>query len=222
MYLDEDQDQTRAIIKQQAREAGSERFAIEEARDRLRRIHQNAQRLLRPDIHVIIPFAEKLTFPCKDRRARRDFSKLLNLIRVIAFLHQYQRDIHEQGERRFIEATSADYALAYELACTTFAETLDALDRRDRRLLEVILDNVKEQAGADAMKSVQFDRADVSRWTRKHRNHLVATLNRLEEADYLTRVAGGMGKRILYELNEANVMEDARTGFEGLTQPEEV
>lgn len=222
LYLDEDQDQTRAIIRQQAREAGADGFSIEEARDRLRRIHRNAQRLLRPDLHVIVPFAEKLTFPSKDRRARRDFPKLLNLIRVIAFLHQYQRDLHERGDRRFIEATSADYALAYELACPTFAETLDDLDRRDRRILEVILANVKEGAGQGALKSVQFDRADASRWTGKHRNHLVAPLNRLEEADYLNRVAGGLGKRILYEVVEASVAEHDGTGFEGLTQPEEI
>lgn len=222
LYLDEDQDQTRTIIKQQAREAGRERFTIEARRDRIRRIHQNAQRLLRSDLHVIIPFAEKLTFPSKDRRARRDFSKLLNLIRVITFLHQYQREIQEQGDRRFIEATQADYTLAYELACPTFKETLDTLDRRDRKVLEIIFKNVKEAAGPDRVTSVQFDRAKVSQWTGRHRNHLVATLNRLEDAEYLSRVEGGTGKRIVYQVNEATIAEDTQTGFEGLTLPEEI
>jgi hypothetical protein len=59
-----------------------------------------------------------------DFEARRDFPKLLNLVRVIAFLHQYQRDLRERGDRRCIEATPADYALAYALARPTFAETL--------------------------------------------------------------------------------------------------
>ncbi len=222
LYLDEDQEQTKAIIQQQAREAGSKRFAIEKDRNRIRRIHQNAQRLLQSDVHVIIPFAEKLTFPSKDRRARRDFPKLLNLIRVITFLHQYQRDIHEQGDRRFIEATSDDYALAHALAAPTFAETLDTLDRRDRLLLKAIFDKVKDMAGSDTLKSVQFDRANVSQWTGKHRNHLVAPLNRLEDGEYLRRVDGSMGRGIVYVVNESNIAEDERTGFEGLTKPEEI
>ena len=71
------------------------------------------------------------------------------------------------------------------------------------------------------MTSVRFDRADVSRWTGKHRNHLVATLDRLEDAEYLNRVEGGMGKRTVYQVNEANIAEDAGAGFEGLTQPKE-
>ncbi len=222
LYLDEEQDQTKAIIRQQAREAGTERFAIEETRDRLRRIHRNAQRLLRSDVDVIIPFAEKLTFPSKDRRARRDFPKLLNLIRVIAFLHQYQRDIRQHGDRQFIEATSADYALAYELARPTFKETLDTLDRRDRLLLDTIVKKVRENAGQDPLKSVEFDRAEVSKWTGRHRNHLVGPLNRLEEGEYLTRVEGGIGKRILYRVNEANIEDDELVGFEGLAEPDEI
>ncbi len=222
LYLNEEEGQTRAIIRQQAREAGPERFKIESERERIRRVHRNAQRLLQSDLHVIIPYAERLTFPSKDRRARRDFPKLLNLIRVIAFLHQYQREIREDGGRRFIEAVPTDYALAYALAVPTFEQTLDPLDHRDRKLLDTILSQVTAQASRDGVDlgAVQFDRGDVSRWTGRHRNHLVSPLNRLEDGDYLERVQGSIGRKIIYTINQQVVAADE--GFGGLLSPEEL
>lgn len=221
-YLDEEEAQTLAIHRQQAREAGPERFQIEAERERVRRRHRNAQRLLEPGITVIIPFADQLTFPTKDRRARGDFPKLLALIRVIAFLHQFQREVKERDGRRYIEATPTDYALAHALACPTFEETLDVLDRRDRRLLDTILRNITQKVGPEGPGGVRFDRADVSGWTGTHRNHLVNPLNRLEEAEYLIRVEGGIGKKIIYMVNMPTVEADAGGHFGGVTPPEDL
>ena len=62
--------------------------------------HQNAQRLLKP-LAVVNPYAPKLTFPAHTLRARRDHKKYLGLIRSMAFLHQYQREVktHQEGEK---------------------------------------------------------------------------------------------------------------------------
>ena len=62
-------------------------------KERIIRLHQNAQRLLETGLKVVIPFAEHLEFPSKILRTRRDNMRYLSLIEVIAFLHQHQREI---------------------------------------------------------------------------------------------------------------------------------
>ncbi|MBL0379324.1 MAG: hypothetical protein JKP90_06565 [Desulfofustis sp. PB-SRB1] len=50
------------------------------------------QRMLMP-LAVVNPYAEYLNYPSHSLRARRDHKKYLGLIRAVAFLHQYQREI---------------------------------------------------------------------------------------------------------------------------------
>ena len=69
------------------------------------KVHQNAQRLLRP-LKVVNPYAEQLTFRSDQTRTRRDHMKYLTLIQSIALLHQYQREIktvkHNDIEVEFV------------------------------------------------------------------------------------------------------------------------
>ena len=75
--------------------SGSERteagLRLRQEADAICRRHWNAQRLLEP-LPVVIPFADKLTFPSAWMRTRRDHARFLNLIEVSAFLHQHQRE----------------------------------------------------------------------------------------------------------------------------------
>src|SRR3990172_6997699 len=83
------------------------------------RRHWNAQPLLHP-LPVVIPFADRLSFPSSWMRTRRDHARFLNLIEVSAFLHQHQR----QRSKGAIVASLADYAAAYALAAEVLRETL--------------------------------------------------------------------------------------------------
>ena len=81
--------------------------------------HQNAQRLLKP-LGVVNPYAPKLTFPANTLRARRDHKKYLGLIKAMAFLHQYQREVKtygtgERGNVPYIEVGLADMEKANRL-----------------------------------------------------------------------------------------------------------
>jgi DNA primase len=86
------------------------------------RRHWNAQRLLEP-LPVVIPYADRLTFPSAWMRTRRDHARFLNLIEVSAFLHQHQGE----GRSGAIVASLADYAVAYGLAGQLLKETLTDL-----------------------------------------------------------------------------------------------
>lgn len=67
--------------------------------------------MLQP-LAVVNPFADQLSFRDDQTRSRRDHVKYLTLIRSIALLHQFQREVRTHGDLRYIEVTPADIALA--------------------------------------------------------------------------------------------------------------
>ena len=109
------------------------------------RRHQNAQRLLRP-LAVVNPYAPKLTFPANSLRARRDHKKYLGVIKVMAFLHQYQREIKSLDGEPYIEVTLPDIERANRLCGEVLGQTLDELSAPGRALLAKVRAMVKEKA----------------------------------------------------------------------------
>ena len=61
---------------------------------------------------VIIPYAERIKIPTSQVRIRRDAPRLLDMIRVITWLHQHQRKRDTEGR---ILATEQDFHTAFEL-----------------------------------------------------------------------------------------------------------
>jgi len=119
-------------------------------------------RKLKP-MKVYIPYASELVkmFPKKLVRARRDFSKLVNIIRIIAWLHQYQRTIVKikvneitenviktvssteelkDPEEKYILASPVDLQYALELVSDVFHETFTGVVPRAKELFEKIKD----------------------------------------------------------------------------------
>lgn len=97
---------------------------------------QDAQRVLeRGD--VVIPFAERLEYPARATKDRRDNQKLLTLIKTHALLFQRQRERDDQGR---VVATVADYRVIFQLVRRTVSAELDGLSSRAallyRRLAE--------------------------------------------------------------------------------------
>ena len=105
LSVDEDREQTQAIHRMQREAQTLEGLLKREERRDIVRLHQNAQRLLRP-LFVANPFAEKLTFLDRLTRTRRDHAKYLTLIRAIALLHQHQRPTRTATRRGKRSSTS--------------------------------------------------------------------------------------------------------------------
>jgi DNA-binding transcriptional ArsR family regulator len=91
---------------------------------------QRAIQLLQ-EADVVVPYAEELVELAPWDRTRLDF--LLDIIRVIAWLHQYQRA--RDGEGRIV-ATPADLYMAIRIAWPTLAQTLVQLPDRLKKVLE--------------------------------------------------------------------------------------
>lgn len=204
LSVDEGREQTEAIHRQQRvrRTLGGMQAAGQRAA--LIRLHQNAQRLLRP-LAVINPFAEQLTFLSDTTRARRDHEKYLTLIDTIALLHQYQRPVKSStGDQAFlyVEVTATDIEKANALAHEALGRSLDELPPQTRRLLGAIARYVRGQMDQHkiTMSDVHFSRRDVRAVTGWGDTQLRVHLDRLVSLEYLLARRHGSGGRITYEL----------------------
>ena len=209
LAMDESAEQTRSIHERMSLLRTERGLALRQAADAICRRHWNAQRLLEP-LAVVIPYADKLSFPSIWLRTRRDYGRFLNLIEVSAFLHQHQR------ERRggAVVASTADYAVAYALAAEVLADTLSDLRKPLREALERVRELSTKGDGSVSRREIREALAvpdsTVRRW-----------LQDLVELEYLAQVeagAKGAGKTSRYRLV---ALETQRTPL-GLLRPEEL
>jgi hypothetical protein len=205
LTVDEERAQTRAIHRQQReRETLAGRLAQRD-RARLRKVHQDAQRLLRP-LLVVNPYARALTFRDDRTRTRRDHLKYLTLIRALALLHQYQRPLKtvvHQGERvEYVEVTLDDLAVANRLAHEVLGRSLDELAPQTRRLLTLLDTQVRTACARLAMArtAYRFTRREVRGWTGWSDFQVRTHLDRLVTLEYLLVHRGGRGQGFVYEL----------------------
>jgi DNA primase len=168
-------------------------------------LHQNAQRLLRP-LLVANPFAKELRFLDTQTRTRRDFPKYLTLIRTIALLHQYQREVKtvEHGGRvlEYIEVIREDITLANRLCHEVMGRTLDELPPQTRRLLGLVDELVTAGCEVHGMDRAdfRFSRREVRERTGWGNTQLKVHLGRLVEMEFLVVHRGKQGQGFVYEL----------------------
>lgn len=227
LTVDEGREQTRAIHALQRERETLEGLVARREAERIRRTHQNAQRLLRP-VHVVNPYARELTFVDGRTRARRDHMKYLTLIRTIALLHQFQRprkSIGEGAERiEYVEATLGDIALANELAHEVLGRSLDELPPQTRRLVGLIDDLVTAECRRLKMKRAdyRFTRKAVREFTGWSETQLRVHLGRLVELEYVLTHRGGRGQSFVYELLYERKGDGERPVLFGLADIEEL
>ena len=205
LSVDEGRTQTEAIHRLQRARRTLEGLFGRRERDHLVRLHQNAQRLLRP-LAVVNPYARELTFLSDKTRTRRDHEKYLTLIDAVALLHQHQRSVRTASWRgeaiEYVEATREDIALANRLAHEVLGRSLDELPPQTRRLLAelVKLVDARGRAQAIARPEVRFSRKDVRDATGWSDTQLRVHLARLTELEYLLVHRGSRGQSFVYEL----------------------
>jgi len=174
--------------------------------------HHNIQRLLKK-VNIINPFAFYINFPTKSLRTRRDHQRFLNLIEVITFLHQYQRPRKTINGVEYIESTTKDYNIAYDLYSDLIQHTLSDLNKPQKELLLQIKLLARDRE--------YFSRKDIRDYTGYPHYRVRDITKDLEELEYLLVESGSQGKRILYRLNENTGGEDNYI-LKSLTKPEEL
>jgi type IV secretory pathway VirB4 component len=170
------------------------------------------QRLLK-EIKVVNPYANLLEFPSEWLRTRRDHLRFLNLIEVITFLYQYQRERKQtEGGLEYIESSLADYKTAYLLAREVLGESFTELKKPQRELLGQI-ENLLD-------KKEETTRREIREHTGLPDHRLRDLLAELVSLEYLGIVEGKQGKSYHYKLAERGI--SGAKIFVGLTSPEDL
>jgi len=128
------------------------------------------------------------------------------LIRAIALLHQYQREVKHttvRGQKvSYIEVSRDDIALANAIATEVLGASLDELAPQTRKLLELIEEMVRE-----ICERRQVTRSEVTFTRRQIREHagwsltqVRLHLERLVEHELVFLYGGGRGQPFFYEL----------------------
>jgi DNA primase len=207
LSVDETRDQTFSILTVQRSSRTLDAIVSSERTARLRTLHQNAQRLLRP-LRVVNPYAPQLTFATNKTRLRRDHEKYLTLIDTIAFLHQHQRKLEvrmAKGESEpieYINVERSDIAVANGIAGEVLGRSLDELSPQTRHLLNQLHSFVNDQAKQLSVPrhSVRFTRRDVRDATGSGNSQTSIHLQRLVDLEYVLAHRGRNGQRYVYEL----------------------
>jgi hypothetical protein len=215
LTVNESREQTQAIHAMQRQQQTLEGLLQNEDRKQLIQLHRNAQRLLKP-LLVANPFAEQLTFIDDKTRTRRDHMKYLTLIRSIALLHQYQREIkavtHNGQALEYIEVTVSDIEIANKLAHEVLGRTLEELPPQTGKLLKQIKAMVETACREQAIEQAdyRFSRRNVREACGWGNTQLKVHLRRLEELEYLLIHRGGRGQSIVYELLYDGELDDQK------------
>ena len=213
LMMDETEEQTRRIHERQRILRTERGLELRRQSEAITRRHWNAQRLLEP-LPVVIPFADRLSFPSSWMRTRRDHARFLNLIEVSAFLHQHQRERSREGA---ILASLADYETAYALAGEVLKETLSDVKRPLREAYKRVSTLVDANGGTvsrrEIREALRVPDSTVRRW-----------LQDLVDFEYLALVQGegergSQGKAVRYRLLDREPQENE---LGGLLSPREL
>ncbi|MBI4864743.1 MAG: DNA primase, partial [Candidatus Riflebacteria bacterium] len=227
LSVNEEREQTRIIHKMQR-----ERQTLEgqlTGRDGLRivKLHQNAQRLLRP-LLVANPYAPRLTFRDDQTRMRRDHGKYLTLIRAVTLLHQYQRTVqvveHNGQKIEYIEVTHEDIRVANRLAHEVLGRSLDELPPQTRRLLQRLHGWVGQECERLSMSrsDFRFQRKDLRALTGCSEPRARVHLDKLVALEYVVVHRGTRGQSFVYELIYDGQGQEGQPFLMGLIDPDEL
>lgn len=211
LQMDETEEQTRRIHERQRLHRTGRGLELRKEGEAITRRHWNAQRLLEP-LPVVIPFADRLSFPSSWIRTRRDHARFLNLIGVSAFLHQHRRERTRQGA---VVASVADYETAYALAGEVLEETLCDVKKPLREALHRIRALAEESEDPLTRRQIreglEVPDSTARRW--------LADLVELEYLAVAEEGRQGAGKTTRYRLLERGPRRDLVLG---LLSPEQL
>jgi DNA primase len=173
IFIDESEEQTERIVRSKLKEASGRRLDQGE-RQRISQRWHDAIRLLEP-ADVVIPYTERIEMPRSPLRIRRDAGRLLDVVRVIAWLHQHQRERDAEGR---ILATEEDFNEALKLVSESLRRAWQTLTPSEEAVLRTIRE-LPEQLRSNGFKRRDLTVKEVSDRTVKE------VLKSLTETGYL-------------------------------------
>lgn len=191
--VDESQSQSEKVVEyQNQRHAGKVDGKKEEE---IRTDIRNVVRKLKP-MSIVNPFAGQIKLPFEGLILRRLNQQLNNFIEVVVLLHQYQRDIDDEGR---LVAILKDVTTAIDIMFDSIILKVDDLDSSVRQFFEELklyVEAEKKKAGDNV---VTFKERDIREQLKRSKAHTSRYLKVLHELEYLER-SGHPNKGFEYEL----------------------
>ena len=196
LYLDESAEQTKKILEAQRKSAAGIDQITEEEKSKLRRLYQNAQRLLEP-IEVRIPSDLGVNLPEKWLRVRRDHERFLSLIKAITVLNQHKIEKKPGG---YLEATIKDMDLAKELSIPVMGDVFDDMSKPIAVFYEALRNIIKEKAKGIELEDFEFSRRQARQWLGLPDHIIKRSMRALEDLEYVDVKKALRGSRYTYRL----------------------
>ena len=214
LSTDESEEQTKKILGFEARRG---KYARKENVEEEKDIIRNALKQLKP-VQVLVPYADFIDFPSNKVRARRDFPKLLTLIKISAYLHQYQRVRAVLNGQEYVIATFADYHIAYTLAKKVLRSTILGLAEGVLRVYDVC-----KKLGEEKITSrVVTENCDYSQSTvQKYLNQLVSArllLRDESQKEYTYKLIKDSGLSLNQAIDERFGEEEFKDWLNSMTE----
>jgi len=206
LSLDESTEQTARVHEVQRRMRTMEKVERDARAEDLRKLHRNAQRLLKA-VLVVNPFARELTFPTQPLEMRREHEKYLSLIDALALMRQFQRKrgkcVHGGREVEFVEVDVADIEDANALMTDILGTKAEELGRPSQDLLALIKKMAEDKARELEIEPAEyrFNRRDIREYTGWSDNQIKTHIGQLEDLEYLIVGKGERGRMYRYELD---------------------
>jgi DNA primase len=200
--VDENEIQTRAIQAAQRQAASFDGLVTKAARNHLRQLHRNAQRLL-ASFPVVVP-AFEVEFPATAPRHRRDHAKLMSIITAVTLLHQHQREVLSTEiagtEVTYLQASEADVALGIALAAQVLMRDGDRLSPACRQVLDAVECHVASPPDGTGIPPLGITRRQIREQLGWSDKTVRAATDRLVALEYLVAGSGGRGRLRTYHL----------------------
>jgi hypothetical protein len=181
LHADESPEQTARIIS-----AAAARAAIHpiDAEALIVPVHHALQRMLKP-LRVLIPFAPYLasSFPKQRVEARRAMPHLLNTIRSVALLRQFQKAVTDGT----ISADAEDYRVALRIVRASIDQLRGGVGEQVKRVWAAIEKNAEPDK--------DFTRLEVAKWAGMRPSDSNSRIRILIERGFLQETAEAKGNR---------------------------
>jgi hypothetical protein len=205
--MDESAELTARILARQREDLTIEGYFRKKKRDMVIKKHQAVQRMLK-EILIIDPKPDAYPFGSVALWARRDQPKVLSLLKAIALLFQYQREVktgidEETGEvAEYIEAGEADWKQAEPLIAYLMQSAQSELPKQSQALNEKIKGLAKARLSDLSASSgeIGFTNRDLCELTGWSLWQVKTYIRPLIEHEYIWVRQGKKGQEYRYEL----------------------
>ncbi|HOT47308.1 MAG TPA: CHC2 zinc finger domain-containing protein [Spirochaetota bacterium] len=193
---DESPEQTRRIHEAQKKKYSLERYdAKKDIIPRIEKTYHAAGRLLEK-VAVVNPFAQYIQFPDKLMRTRRDHERFQDLIAVIAFVRQFQKEKFMHNGMDCVECDLEDYRWAMQILSAALASTLLEIPLSVIDFFDDLRAFAREQAAEKGIKAseVSMTQREIREYTGLGQVMVKRYMRMLVEYEYVVVVRGATNR----------------------------